>query len=240
MGAGVLVVVWKIAADRADPIVLPGPVETVAAGRRLLSEGRLLGAAVETLVRFGAGVLLGGLVGLATGTMAGLNRVTRELLRPAHGALLGTPPIVILVVASVWLGTGGWVPITVVTALTVPFVHQATMDGIVGVEADLVEMARAFRLPRTHVVRHLLAPALASPLLTALSLVAGNGVRITIMAELLAASTGMGSELALARSNLDTAAVFALAILAVALVLVVDRAVIEPLRRRARRWQPVR
>ncbi len=60
------------------------------------------------------------------------------------------------------------------------------------------------------------------------------------MAELLSASTGMGSELALARSNLDTAAVFALAILAVALVLLVDRAVIEPLRRRATRWQPER
>jgi NitT/TauT family transport system permease protein len=98
-------------------------------------------------------------------------------------------------------------------------------------------MAAVYEVPWWRTMRHIILPALAVPVFTAVSLASGLAVRITIMAELLGSDDGAGYMIALARTNLDTAKVFAWAVILISLVILLDYAVINPLKRFATRWE---
>lgn len=142
-----------------------------------------------------------------------------------------------MVLALIWFGTGGVVPVFVVAVLVFPLIFLNTADDRRAVDRKLLEMAAVHRVPWPRILRHIVLPALAAPVLTAVSLASGLTVRITVMAELLGSDNGVGYRIALARTNLDTATVFAWTLVLVALVILLDYAVVGPVKRLANRWQ---
>lgn len=235
-GWAALLVVWVVVADRNNPLLVASPTDTLDALGEVTGDGTLLDALVTTLGRLLLGVGIGTAIGVVVGVAAGAAAPLRWFLRPTQVTLLGMPPIALVILALVWFGTGGSVPTVVVAALTVPVVYQATSDAVTGLDRALLEMAHTFAMPRGRIVRDIVLPGIAAQVITGVTIAAGTGVRITIMAELLAATTGIGAELALARTNLDTPMVFAWVVVAIALVAVVEGVVIRPLGRRVTRW----
>ena len=111
-------------------------------------------------------------------------------------------------------------------------------DAVAGVDADLLEMARVFARGRSWTVRRIILPAVAPPVLSALTVAVGQSVRVTVMSELLSTTTGLGAMVQRARTNLDTDDVFALSVVMAALTLVLELCVLGPLRRRlAHPWR---
>lgn len=234
--AGLAAVWWWWSASR-PAVLAPSPAETLQALGRIAGSGELVAELGVTLERAAVGVVVGALVGAAWGLAAGLWWPVGELTRPARAAMLGIPPIVLVVVGMVWLGTGERVVWFVVIAVAVPVVAVNAAEGVRAVDPDLLEMAGAHGVGRARVVREIVVPAVAGPLVAALALVSASALRVTIMAELLAASDGIGSRIGMARVNLLTEVVFAWALVAVAATLAIDHLVIGPVRRRALRWR---
>ena len=79
-------------------------------------------------------------------------------------------------------------------------------------------------------IRNLYFPHLLNHLLPAISVALGTGIKIAIMAELLGANNGMGAQLAMARSMLDTETVLAYVMLILGMIFIVEYLIIEPLR----------
>ncbi|HRE03699.1 MAG TPA: hypothetical protein PLV68_20555, partial [Ilumatobacteraceae bacterium] len=71
----------------------------------------------------------------------------------------------------------------------------------------------------------------------ALSVTFGQALRVTVMVELLAVSTGVGAQVSRARANLMTEDLFAWAILLIAVVLVIELAILRPLTTHLLRWR---
>ena len=98
-------------------------------------------------------------------------------------------------------------------------------------------MARLFRFGLWGTVRRVIIPAVVPPVLSAVTVAVGQSIRLTVMAELLSTTTGLGAEVQQARTNLETADVFALSAVMAALTLGLELLFLRPLRNRLARYR---
>ena len=195
---------------------------------------RIPGPSILALAVIGLG--LSCLIGVPTGWALGTWTWLRELLDSWVQVLMAVPPIVLVVVGMIWLGPTAEVVILVVTLVTLPLLVASMRDAVLNVDGDLLEMATVFSKSRPWTIRRVILPAVAPPVLSALTVAVGQSVRVTVMAELLSTPTGLGAEVQQARTNLETADVFALSAMMAALTLVLELCLLRPLRRRLMAW----
>lgn len=235
VGIALAIIVWHVAARSQPAYVLPGPQATWAALLDLARSGRLGGALLLTIERGATGLAISCLIGMPLGWAMGTWEWLHELLDSWVQVLLSVPPIVIVVVGMIWLGPTAGVVVLVVALVTLPLLTTTVRDAVAGVDPDLLDMAKVFARSRTWTVRRIILPAVAPPVLSALTVAVGQSVRITVMSELLSTTTGLGAMVQRARTNLDTDDVFALSVVMAALTLVLELCVLGPLRRRLAR-----
>jgi NitT/TauT family transport system permease protein len=236
-GALLLLGAWALAAGHQPEVVLPSPGRTAQAVIGLAQDGVLADSLLTTLQRAGIGVGIALIAGGLWGAAAGRYELVAAMTQPGLSALMALPPVVIVVLALIWLGTGGRVAIFVVALVALPLIVASVREAIRNIDRDLIEVVDVFAVPRGRMVRHLIVPGIASPVLATTSVAVGQSLRVAVMAELLAAGSGVGFEVARARTNIETADVFAWAAVLVASVLVVEFIVLQPLTRRALRWR---
>lgn len=237
IGSGLLVGAWAVLAAREHELVLPSPAETWRALIDLAGDGTLGHELATTIGRAVTGVAIAVLVGLVWGGCNGRFRWAADISRPALSTLMALPPVVVVALGMVWFGVGDAATRLVVVLVALPLIVIAVQEAVQSIDADLREMSAVFELPRRRHLRHVIAPGIASPVLAATSVTLGQALRVTVMAELLAASDGVGAEVARSRVNLSTADLFAWAITLVTAVIAVELLVVRPVTARLLRWR---
>lgn len=234
-GVALAVAIWHVAARSQPAYVLPSPSVTARALAELVRDDELGPALALTVQRAAVGLGLSCLVGMPLGWAMGTWAWLRELLDSWNQVLMSVPPIVIVVVGMIWLGPTAGVVVLVVALVTLPLLTTTVRDAVSGVEADLLDMAKVFSRSRAWTLRRIILPAVAPPVLSAVTVAVGQSIRVTVMAELLGTTTGLGAQVQQARTNLETADVFALSVVMAALTLALELCVLGPLRRRLAR-----
>lgn len=214
-------------------MLVPGPVETLDRLREL-ADGPLLtelGRTVWRSARGSAAAVIGGvLLGLVTGSSTAASALTR----PLRAVLTGIPPIITVVLVSLWVGLDGDAAPFVVALATLPLVWLAAAEAVRALDPDLVQMAAGLHVSGWWRLTRLTLPAIGPPVIAAAAYVAATSIRLTIMAELLAGSDGVGARIARARTTLDTEEVFAWALVAIVLALALELAALRAGRPRDR------
>lgn len=228
---------WQGVSTSLPTIILPSPLETIRALLEILQSGELASQLSFSVFRMLNGFLIGFLIAICMGLIAGKFSFVYEAFRPLLSLLLGIPPIIFVVLAMIWFGTGGLVPIFVVAILIFPTIFLNTADGWRNIDYKLIEMATVYKTSALHTLRHIIFPSLAVPILTGVALALGSAIRITVMAELLGADDGMGYSIALARVNIDTAKVFAWTLICILLVIIIDNILINPIKNYTQKWK---
>ncbi len=238
---GILVplVIWAILSRNQPEILLPSPRQTWQAFLKLLTSGTLFSELGRTLYRSATGVLLAMAVGIVWGTINGLSSWAAAISRPALSSLMAIPPVIIVALGLIWFGPGTAVTRLVIVLVALPLMVITVQESVQNVDADLIEMAAVFELPRASVLRHVVAPGIASPVLAATSVTVGQAIRVAVMAELLSAADGVGAEISLARTNLVTADLFAWTASLVVMVIALETIVLRPLTAYLLRWRGV-
>lgn len=231
-----LIGIWQWISMSLPDILFASPLATLQSLVQMARSGELTHQLLVSGGRMLAGLFIGIAAGIATGLFAGIFSVVYEAMRPVLSLFLGVPPIILVVLAMVWFGTGSTVPVFVVALLVFPGIYLNTADGWRGIDKQLLQMADVYKIGSLKKLRHIVIPGLAVPIFTSISLAAGSAVRTTIMAELLGSDKGIGYSLAFARVNLDTAKVFAWTLVSIAAILGMDLLIIRPIRKFALRW----
>ncbi|ARK25349.1 hypothetical protein SporoP37_12245 [Sporosarcina sp. P37] len=231
-----LLALWYVLSTQYPSILIPSPFETFKAMVHLAVTGELLEQFFLSMTRMISGFAIGMLAGVGVGLIGGRFQTGYEAMKPVISFLLGIPPIILVVIAMVWFGTSPLIPISVVAILAFPTFYLHTANGCRSIDTQLLEMASIYRKTPFEVLKHIILPGLAIPLFTAVSLASGGAVRVTIMAELLGTSSGMGSAISLARININTDIVFAWTLISVLTILLIDYSVIHPLKRFVMKW----
>lgn len=224
MGIGLLLIGWSLISYwLRQPILVPGPMATAEEiGKIVISSqfGPILG---NTLLRFGAGfaltMFLAALFGIAAGLSPGLARV----FAPFISLIKAVPTMAIILLAIIWLKSN-LAPILVVFLISFPVLYWSWKTGIEETDGKLLEMAKLYRVGKVKTLCEIYLPSARPYVLSGISSALGLGFKVGIGAEVLCQPRfGIGTALQIEKSNLNTAGVFAWALICVVLVVVMDR-----------------
>jgi NitT/TauT family transport system permease protein len=118
-----------------------------------------------------------------------------------------------------------------------PLILTNVWEGTRTVSADFLELARTFRMSRPRVLIAIYLPTILPLLFSGARLAFGFGARVSLVAEALGASSGVGYRLRQAADLVETDQVFAWTLTLVALMIFVDSAVLKPLEYRLFTWR---
>jgi NitT/TauT family transport system permease protein len=235
---GLLIAAWWLGSQLVGERLLPQPQAVALA---LIDEARSGALAFNlgvTLVRVVAAFLIAMALGTAFGLIMGRSRTADRLGDPWLVALLNLPALVIIVLAYVWAGLTEAAAIAAVALNKLPIATVTVREGARALDPGLDDMARVFRMGRwvrlRHVVLPQLAPYLAAATRSGLSLV----WKIVLIVELLGRPNGVGFEIGTAFQLFDVTRILAYAIAFVAVMLVIETFLVQPLERHVSRWRP--
>lgn len=232
-----LAAAWQAGHEFYGSFILPSPLETLHTLSVIIYEPQFIEAAKATAERSLVGFLLAVGVGTTAGVIAGYSHATMRLMRPIVTVILGVPPIAWIVLALIWFGPSGGSAVMTVVVAALPISFAGGLEGVATRDRALDAMARSFNAGAFLRFRSVTLPHLISYLFPAWTTTAGSAWKITVMAELLSNSGGIGGELATARALFDIPRVMALIVAVVAFAIITEYALLQPVRDRLERWR---
>jgi ABC-type nitrate/sulfonate/bicarbonate transport system permease component len=204
-----LVTVWEgaVRAFAIAPYKLPAPARV---GRALLDQrSELLTDLRATVTSAVLGLLLGVAVGVAVAVPVATLPLLRRAVQPLLVASQSIPPFVYGPLLIVWFGYGR-LPHVLVTTLVVFFpVVVSTVDGLVHVDRELVELLRAMGASRWQIVTKVMIPGALAPFVAGVKIGAAFAMFGAVFGEWIAATEGLGVYLNRAARSFRNDRVFA-------------------------------
>lgn len=190
----ILLGIWQFvsASGMVDEFILPAPTSIADAMGRIIGESFFWNATwvttQESLIGFGAGVL----VAWVLGTLIGLFRGFSLAVYPPVVAFQIMPRVALAPVFLTWFGFG--IASKIVMAATICFfpVLVNTILGMQGVSKDARALMRSLGASRWEEYRKLLLPASLPAIFASLKVAIALALIGAIVAEFLGASEGMG------------------------------------------------
>ncbi|HLB80258.1 MAG TPA: ABC transporter permease [Dongiaceae bacterium] len=232
-----LVALWQLVSAFADSRVLPPPaavLDRLAAG---LVSGDLPLHIGITLARVAGSFALAMLIGTAIGIALGRSPALDRFFDPWLVLFLNVPALVTIILCYVWFGLIEAAAIAAVAVNKIPNVVVTLREGARALNRDYLEMAQVFRLGPAKTLRHVVLPQLFPFSMAA----ARSGLaliwKIVLVVELLGRSNGVGFQIHLFFQFFDVASILAYTIAFVAVIQVIELAILQPLERRAAQWR---
>jgi sulfonate transport system permease protein len=189
-----IVILWQAlsAAGLISSRVLPAPTDVLAAGWKLLKSGEFVRNVWVSLWRAIIGFAIGGGIGLAFGLANGLSRRSEQVFDSTLQMVRNIPHLALIPLVILWFGIDEEAKIFLV-ALGVFFpIYINTQHGIRSVDPQLVEMGRIYGMSPATLFRRVILPGALPSIFVGLRYALGIMWLTLIVAETIAASSGIG------------------------------------------------
>ncbi|MGE5589336.1 MAG: ABC transporter permease [Bacillota bacterium] len=238
LAVGTLLLVWQTGAWLLPDFLLPD-VPGVAA--RILQEmtgGPYLRGVATSLVRLAAGYLSAVLLGTVLGLAGGLSQRLALYLKSLIAILQAVPPITWLPFLIIILGFGSRPVIMVVAVASFFPMALSVLGGIESVERIHVDQARVLGASRWQLLSRVYLPETLPAVVTGAQVAFGNAWRSLIASEMVGGfSQGLGWSMSYSGEVADMKGVLAGIVIIGALALLMDRLVLERLKRKLLPWR---
>jgi len=232
------VLFWVLVSALYDRV--PGPVAVWTSLVDEFSRGEVFGNFASTLYRFGVGVALATVVGVAVGVLMGLSQLSRAFLESPVLVALSIPAIIWSFLTVMWFGFGDTSPIVTTFLTSVPFVVVNVAQGVRGVSRDLRDMSATYDVPMGRRVRDLVLPAVTGYIAAGVRfaiIIGWNGV---LLAEWFGGGGGVGYRARFWYDANRYAGFAAWVVLFVGFIVLLDRLVLDRMIQRSFRWRDSR
>jgi sulfonate transport system permease protein len=189
-----IIAVWQLlSSDGIIPLrVLPAPSNVVVAGWKLLLSGELLRNMCVSFWRASVGFAIGGGIGFALGLANGLSRTSELILDSTLQMVRNIPHLALIPLVILWFGIDESAKLFLV-ALGVFFpIYINTQHGIRTVDPQLVEMGRTYGMTPAALFWRVYLPGALPSIFVGLRYALGIMWLTLIVAETIAASSGIG------------------------------------------------
>jgi ABC-type nitrate/sulfonate/bicarbonate transport system permease component len=236
LAASVVVLLLVQLASLEFPAYVVPDVPTIAAATwQLLTEQS--GEMLATLWRFALAMAAAIVGGWAIGLVMGSQRRIGEFGEAMTRILLATPALSIILFVVLWFRSVEVRVFVVALVIAMPFYIIAVYEGVKAIDAEMVEAVRQFRPTRTQMFRLVLLPHSIANVIMATKSVAGFTLRIVVFAEVIAATSGVGSSMLRAQGNFRIDLIFGWTVILVVFNFVL-MALLERAERALLRWRP--
>ncbi|MEO8442416.1 MAG: ABC transporter permease, partial [Betaproteobacteria bacterium] len=206
---GILLAIWWLCSLRIPHYILPGPPRVYDAFKLILGNGDLWRNLGITLERVGIGFVLATVVSVPLGIMFGAIRKLGEFFEPVLPVLNTVSSAIWAIFAIIWFGVSESTIIFVVFMTAMPLIITNVWQGTRSVSADFIELAHTLRMPAWKVMTKIYLPTIMPYFFSGARLAFGFGWRVSLVAETLGASSGIGYRLRQAADLVQTDQVFA-------------------------------
>jgi NitT/TauT family transport system permease protein len=233
----ILVGVWWVASLPLPHFVLPGPPLVLEALTALSASGDLWSNLGITLGRVASGFVMATLIGLPLGIVLGANRRLGEFFEPIIPVMNTVSSAIWAIFAIIWFGISNATTIFVVFMTAMPLIITNVWQGTRTVNADFIELAHTLRMPQHKVMAKIYLPTILPHFFSGARLAFGFGWRVSLVAETLGSSSGVGYRLRQAADLIQTDQVFAWTITLVVMMAALEMGVLRPLENHLFRWK---
>jgi sulfonate transport system permease protein len=189
-----IVLLWQAAASFGwiTNRLMPAPIQVVWAFWDKLSSGQLLVDIRASAVRAISGLLVGGSIGFLLGLANGVSRLSHALTDTTLQMLRTIPNLALIPLVILWFGIGEEAKLFL-TALGVFFpIYLNTLHGVRNVDPQLIEMGRVYGMSSWTLFRKVIFPGALPSIFVGLRFSLGIMWLTLIVAETMAASSGIG------------------------------------------------
>jgi len=190
---GLLLVLWEVSARFWVASPNWPPVSHVLKALFLgLYAGELGTVALSSLVRMSCGFVIGALLGVIVGLLMARSRYIRALLNPSIELLRPIPIPAIVPPLILILGIDNAMKVSVIAFSSFFPILINTIQGATTVERTLLAMARTFRISKWTTLSKIVLPAALPYIFAGLRISLSLAFIVTIVAEMIAGSQGLG------------------------------------------------
>jgi NitT/TauT family transport system permease protein len=228
---------WKIGADAAGPLYLADPVKVM---QRIVADtlsGTLIRHAYMTLRLSAEGFAIGCAVGVALPFLLRCMPRLAAAVEPYIMASVGIPKYALVPLFILWFGIDDAPKLWLIGLLVFYVVFIAVFAGIRSVDKRLINMARVAGASESRIAREVVWNSLLPFFFAALKIALPRAVSAAIIGEFLVGNEGLGYLIEYSRQNFDTTGVFVGIVVATALVLVINAALVR-VDRLINAWRP--
>lgn len=233
----VMVGVWWLSSLSVPHYILPGPTRVWEALQLITGNGDLWGNLGITFWRVAVGFVFATLVGLPFGIVLGANRRAGDFFEPVIPVLNTVSSAIWAIFAIIWFGISNATTIFVVFMTAMPLIITNVWQGTRTVNADFIELAQVLRMPDWKVMTKIYLPTILPYFFSGARLAFGFGWRVSLVAETIGSSSGVGYRLRQAADLIRTDQVFAWTLTLVIMMATIEMGMLKPLESYLFRWK---
>jgi NitT/TauT family transport system permease protein len=217
---------WTLyaASGWVDAVFMPGPWSVLTRALSWLIEDDLTADALISIYRVAAGFVLSAALALPLGLLIGAFRPVEALLEPLTDFIRYMPAVAFIPLVMLWLGIGESAKISIIFIGTFFQMVLMVAENVRLVPKAQIEAAQTMGADRGEIVQLVLLQSAKPAILDTLRLTMGWAWTYLVVAELVAANSGLGYSILKAQRFLKTDTIFAGIILIGLIGLLMDQA----------------
>lgn len=222
-----------------SPVFLPGPEKVLLRIVSWATEDDLLGDALISTMRVVAGWALSALIAVPLGLFIGSWRAVQALLEPLTDFIRYMPAVAFIPLVMLWVGIDEGAKVAIIFIGTFFQMVLMVAEDVRRVPMAQIEAAQTMGATRREVVEKVILPSAKPALLDTLRVTMGWAWTYLVVAELVAANSGLGFAILKAQRFLQTDKIFAGILLIGFIGLAIDQ-LFRLLHRKAFPWMHIR
>jgi NitT/TauT family transport system permease protein len=201
-----LAVAWSVLTygGFVNPLFLPTPSAIFSRAVELAQTGVLWSDAATSFYRITVGFLISSAVAVPLGILMGTYKVAEAALEPTVDLIRYMPAVAFVPLTILWVGIGDGQKFLIIFIGT--FFQQVllVMDNVKRVPRDFINVGYTLGLKEGTILRKIVLPAAAPAIFDTLRVTLGWAWTYLVVAELVAASTGLGHRIMEAQRYFQT------------------------------------
>ncbi|GAB1542633.1 ABC transporter permease subunit [Scytonema sp. NUACC21] len=201
-----ILILWQIlsAIGIIPTRILPAPLGVVGAAIQLAKSGELFRNISISALRAISGFIVGGSIGFALGLLNGISPIAEKLLDTSLQMLRNIPNLALIPLVILWFGIGDEARLFLVSLGVMFPIYLNTFHGIRNVDSGLIEMGKVYGLNTWALFWRIILPGAMSSILVGVRYSLGIMWLTLIVAETIAADSGIGYMAMNAREFMQT------------------------------------
>lgn len=228
---------WIVANGLGIVDTISSPELVAASSYALLTSGDWVVHLTDTVRRVIMGFLLTLAMGTVLGVATGMYDFWEKALQDYITIGLALPSLFAAIFAAMWFGISDVTPMVAGAAIAFPFLTQEVYEGVKNIDNDLLQMASAFDVSRSRSIWRVIVQSVMPQWFGGARYSFAICWKITTLAELVAAETGVGFMIEFELNRLSLTGVLTWTLLFTGLMLILEYGLLRQIEKRVFDWR---